>query len=107
MKPEKTNLIKIGYIKDENKYFATFHVSGLTKDEIERIIKYIKISGNQRGCKYYIKGTKFYIIDFFEAELFEFMYKHMVKSARDGVIPERVESEILDKEMDIYFGARC
>lgn len=101
MKPEKTNLIGIGYIEDKNKYFATFQVSDLTKNEIERIIKYIKISGNERGCKHHIKDGEFYIIDFFEAELFESMYKHMIKSARDGVIPERVKPEILDKEVDI------
>lgn len=74
MEPEKINLIKIGYNKEENKYFATFNVLGLDKNEIEKVIKYIQISGNKRDCKPYINDNDFYITDFFEAELFESMY---------------------------------
>lgn len=101
MKPEKTNIIEIGYIKDKNKYFATFQVLGLDKNEIKRIRKYLKISGHQRNCKPYIKDDNFYITDFFEADLFESMYPHMIKSAKECLIPGRIKPEILNKEMDI------
>ena len=42
-----------------------------------------------------------YIADLFEAETFESRYPHMVKFARDGVVPERVEPSVLDAEVEL------
>ncbi len=101
MKPKNTNLIQIGYHKEKNKYFTTFQVSGLNKNEIKQIKKYIKTSGNERDCKYHIKDDNFYITDLFEAKLFESMYFRMIGPARQGILPERVKSEVLYQEIDM------
>lgn len=101
MKPEKTNLVEIGYNKEENKYFATFEVQDLDKSEIGLIMTYCEISKLPRDRKLYIKDDIVYVTDFFEADLFESMYPYMIESAKQNNIPERVEPEILDKEIDI------
>ena len=99
LKPEKTSLVKIGYNKEKNKYFATFRVLDLDKKEIGRIIRYAERSEGQKDRKIYINDCKVYVTDFFEAEAFESRYPHMVEFAREGVVPERVEP--LDVEVDL------
>lgn len=83
MKPEKTSLVKIGYNKEKNKYFATFRVLDLDEKEIGRIIRHVERSENQTGRKIYINDCKVYVTDFFEAEPFESRYPNRVKSARE------------------------
>ena len=101
MKPEKTNLVKIGYSKEKNKYFATFRVLDLDENEIGRIIRRAEKSEGQKYRKIYINDCKVYVTDFFEAEPFESRYPHMVEFAREGVAPDRVEPSVLDVEVDL------
>ena len=101
MKPEKTSLVKIGYNKEKNKYFATFRVLDLDEKEIGRIVRHVERSKGQKDRKIYINDCKVYVTDFFEAESFESRYPHMVRFAREGVVPERVEVSVLDVEVDL------
>ena len=101
LKPEKTSLVKIGYNKEKNKYFATFRVLDLDEKEIGQIMRDVERSENQKGRKIYINDCKVYVTDFFEAEPFESRYPHMVEFARDGMVPEREESSVLDVEVDL------
>jgi hypothetical protein len=101
LKPEKTSLIKIGYIKEKNKYFATFRVLDLDEKEIGQIIRHAERTDGQKDRKIYINDCKVYVTDFFEAEAFESMYPHIVEFAREGVVPERLEPSVLDVEVDL------
>ncbi|OEC87657.1 MULTISPECIES: hypothetical protein [Methanobacterium] len=101
MKPEKTSLVKIGYNKEKNKYFATFRVLDLDEKEIGRIIRHVERPEGPKNRKIYINDCKVYVTDFFEAELFESRYPHIVKFARDGVVLERVDASVLDVEADL------
>lgn len=101
MKPEKTNLVKIGYNKEKNRYFATFKILGLDENEIGKIISYVERSKPMESRKIYIKECNVYVTDFFEAGLFESMYPNIVKFARENVVPERVEPSVLDVEVDL------
>jgi len=101
MKPEKTSLVKIGYNKEKNRYFATFKVLDLDEKEIGRIIRHVEMAEGQKDRKIYINDCKVYVTDFFETELFESRYPHMVEFARDGVVPERVEPSVLDVEVEL------
>ncbi len=101
LKPEKTSLIKIGYKKDKNKYFATFRVLDLDEKEIGRIIRHAEKSEGQKDRKIYIKECNVYVTDFFDAETFESRYPHIVEFARDGVVPKRVESSVSDVEVEL------
>ena len=101
LKPEKTSLVKIGYSKEKNKYFATFRVLDLDEKEIGRIIRHAEKSEGQKDRKIYINDCKVYVTDFFEAESFESRYPHMVEFAREGAVPNRVEPSVLDVEVDL------
>ena len=101
MKPEKTSLVKIGYNKEKNGYFATFKVQDLNKTEIGKIITYCEMSKRQKGRKIYIKDADVYVTDFVEADLFESLYPFMIESAKHGVVPERVDPSILNVEVDL------
>jgi len=101
MKPGKTNLVRIGYNTEKNRYFATFKILGLDENEIGKIISYVETLEQQKDRKIYIKDCNVYVTDLFEAELFESMYPHIIEAARKGVVPERVEPSILDVEVDL------
>ena len=101
LKPEKTTLVRIGYNKEKNKYFATFRVLDLDEKEIGRIIRHVERSESPKGRKIYINDCKVYVTDFFEVETFESRYPHMVEFAREGVVPERVEPSVLDVEVEL------
>lgn len=101
MKPQKTTLVKIGYSKNKNRYFATFKVQKLDKNEIGQIIAYCEMSKPQKDRKIYIKDADVYVTDFFEADFFESLYPFMIEPARQGVVPERVKPSILNVEVDL------
>ena len=101
MKPEKTNLVRIGYNKEKNRYFATFKILGLNENEIGKIISYVERLKPPEDRKIYIKDCNVYVTDLFEAELFESMYPTIVEAAKEGVIPERVDASVLDVEVDL------
>ena len=101
MKPEKTSLVKIGYSKEKNRYFATFKVLDLDEKEIGRILRHVERSNGHKDRKIYINDCKVYVTDFFEAEPFESRYPNIVEFAREGVVPERVEPSVLDVEVDL------
>jgi len=62
---------------------------------------YCEVLKHQKDRKLYINEDNVYVTDFFEVSFFESMYPNMKESARKGVIPERVESSILDIEVDL------
>lgn len=101
MKPEKTNLVRIGYNKEKNRYFATFKIMGLDENEIGKIISYVERLKPPEDRKIYINDCNVYVTDFFEAELFESMYPTIVEAAREGIVPERVEPSVLDVEVEL------
>lgn len=101
MKPGKTSIIEIGYIKEEERYFATFQVLGVDKNEAERIMKYYKIEKHQKDRKLYIKDNNLHVTDFFEADSFETMYPYLIESARQCIIPERIEPKTFNREIDL------
>ena len=101
MKPQKTSLVKIGYNKNKNRYFATFKVQDLGKNEIGRIISYCEVSKRQKDRKIYIKDADVYVTDFFETDFFESLYPFMIEPAMQGVVPERVKPSILNVEVDL------
>ena len=101
MKPEKTNLVRIGYNKEKEMYFATFKILGLDENEIGKIISYVERLEPPKGRKIYIKDCNVYVTDLFEAELFESMYPNIVEAAREGVVPERVDPSVLGVEVGL------
>ncbi len=101
MKPEKTNLVRIGYNKEKNRYFATFKIMGLDENEIGKIISYVEKSKPPKDRKIYIKNCNVYVTDFFEAELFESMYPSIVEAAREGIVPKRVDPSVLSVEIGL------
>lgn len=76
MKPEKTTLVKLGYDKEKNRYFATFKVQDLDKKKIGRIISYCEMSKRQKDRKIYINNDDVYITDFIETNLLNH-YTHL------------------------------
>ncbi|MEL7671870.1 hypothetical protein [Methanobacterium sp.] len=101
MKPEKTNLVRIEYNKEKNKYFATFKIWGLDENEIGKIISYVERLETPENRKIYIKDCNVYVTDLFEAEAFESTYPNIINAAREGLIPERVEPSVLNVEVDL------
>lgn len=101
MKPEKINLVRIGYNKEKNRYFATFKILNLDENEIGKIISYVERLEQQKDRKIYIKDCNVYVTDFFEAELFESMYPTIVEAAREGIVPERVDPYVLGVEIGL------
>lgn len=99
MKPKDTNLVGIGYNKNKNRYFATFKVQDLDEKEIGIVMAYCE--KHQKDRKIYIDDDNVYVTDFFEADFFESLYPFMIESARQGVVPERVDPSILNVEVDL------
>ena len=101
MKPEKTSLVRIGYNKEKNRYFATFKILGLDENEIGKIISYVERLKPPEDRKIYINDCNVYVTDLFEAELFESTYPHIVEAAREGIVPERVDPSVLGVEIGL------
>jgi hypothetical protein len=55
---------------------------------------YSEVLKHEKDRKLYINNDNVYFTDFFEVAFFESLYPNMKECAREGVIPERVESSI-------------
>ena len=99
MKPKNTSIVNIGYIKNRNIYHATFQISNLDAWQRKLVIelkKKLRIS----NLKMYEAGDDLYLFKYFTAVEFE-TYKSLVKPAKKGIIPERIDPKVLEVELDI------
>ena len=99
MKPKNTSLVNIGYIKNRNIYHATFQISNLTTKERKLIIERKKMFGITNP-KIYEADDDLYVFKHFTAIEFE-VYKSLDEFAKRGVVPERIEPDVLESEIDI------
>ena len=99
MKPKNTSLVNIGYLKNKNKYHATFQIENLNTKQRKRIIKHEKTL-KVANLKIYEAGADLYVFKYFTAIEFE-VYKSLVGPAKKGIIPERIDPKALEIELDI------
>lgn len=99
MKPKNTSLVNIGYLKKKNTYHATFQISNLGTKQRKQIIE-LKKTLKIPNLEIYEAGDDVYVFKYFTAVEFE-VYKSLVEFAKKGVIPERIDPEVLEVELDI------
>lgn len=103
MKDEDINLIAIGYLEEENKYYATFKITSIDKRRRERVIQRQSMDFfrlNNRDCQVFEAGNELYITDYYQPNEFE-SYKSLIELAEKGIVPERVDPPVLESEIDI------
>ena len=103
MKDKCINLIAIGYLEEKKKYYATFKITGIDQERRERVIQrqssdFFRL--NNRDCKVFEAGNELYITDYYQSHEIE-SYRSLIKLAEKGIVPERVDSSVLECEIDI------
>jgi len=104
MKEKNINLVKMGYLEKENKYYATFQVSNIPEDRRHRILKRQKEENffrlNSRDCEVFGAGDELYLTDYFKPKEFE-NYSSLIELAKKGIVPKRIDPIALEREIDI------
>ena len=99
MKPKNTSLVNIGYLKNKNRYHTTFQISNLNTKQRKHVME-LKKTLKLDNFKIYETGADLYVFKYFTAIEFE-VYKSLVEFAKKSVIPKRIDSKILEVELDI------
>jgi hypothetical protein len=99
MKPKNTSLVNIGYLKNKNTYHTTFKISNLDAKQRKRIIERRKTL-QVANFKIFDAYGDLYVFKYFTAVEFE-VYKSLLEPAKKGVVPKRIEPDVLECELDI------
>lgn len=104
MKEKDVDIVGIGYLEDEDKYYTTLRVSNIPEDRRQRILKRQKEEDffllNSRDCKVFEAGNELYLTDYFQPEEFE-GYSSLIELAKRSIVPERIDPTLIEREIDM------